>query len=498
MTMEAGMRARKRRALMLTVGGLLLVAGCTGGVPRGPSTGPAAPPSMPPAPAPSVTPSPERVLGVVWHGQEGAESADLAWLDALSLRPRPGRRLRLGQSGVAWAAAPDQSLALFAGLGDSNDGTLLVVDPRRLRRLGTIRLRQGWEWPHAWSWLGRSRVALAGSGFIEGPNGHQNAVVVTIVDPLGRRVLSQRMMAGELLASGRLPDGLVLLLGPPDGIGPARLAVVDAHGGIRSVRLPEIAAGFKGPADWNSVGASTQRAQPGLAVDAAGRRAFVVAADSPVAQVDLASLGVAWHRLERRPGLLTRLADWLLPAAEAKSVHGPVRIAAWLGGGLLAVWGHDDTEPVVSASTLERWRRPAGLQVIDTNSWTAATIDPNASGAVAAAGRLLAFGRLVGPPSSPDSSQAAVQGYGLTVFGPGDRRPVHLFGVRQVIWLQVNGNRAWVDLTASKDFFTSPDPFATDRLVGVVDLDAGRVLAQWRGRLPQLLVGGCCDEPAGW
>jgi hypothetical protein len=400
---------------------------------------------------------------------------------------------------VAWAVAPDQSLALFAGGGDSNDGRLLVVDPRRLRRLGVIRLPPDWwEWPNAWSWLGRSRVVLAGSGSSEAAGERRGAVVVTIVDPLGRRVRSQRKLSGELLASGRLPDGLVLLLGPPDGIGPARLAIVDADGGIRSVRLPGIAAGFQEPADWSSVGASGQRAQPGLAVDAAGRRAFVVAAGDPVAEVDLAGLGVTWRRLDRRPGLLARLADWLLPAAEAKAVHGPVRLAAWLGGGLLAVWGHDDSPPVVRGPVVEQWRRPAGLQVIDTRSWSVTTIHPDASAAVAARGRLLAYGRLVGPPPSPDSSQAAARGYGLTVFGPGDRRPVHLFGAQQVIWLQVNGDRAYVDLTASGDFFANADPFATDRLVGVVDLANGRVLTRWRGRLPQLLVGGCCEEPSGW
>jgi hypothetical protein len=65
------------------------------------------------------------------------------------------------------------------------------------------------------------------------------------------------------------------------------------------------------------------------------------------------------------------------------------------------------------------------------------------------------------------------------------------------MWLQVNGDRTYVDLTASSDF-TTADSLASDRLVSVVDLRAGWVLAQWRGRLLQLLAGGCCDEPSGW
>jgi hypothetical protein len=40
------------------------------------------------------------------------------------------------------------------------------------------------------------------------------------------------------------------------------------------------------------------------------------------------------------------------------------------------------------------------------------------------------------------------------------------------------------------EVYLPPDPFADERVVGVVDLQAGRVLAHWRGRLPQLLVGG--------
>jgi hypothetical protein len=204
------------------------------------------------------------------------------------------------------------------------------------------------------------------------------------------------------------------------------------------VSLPGIAAGFQEPADWDKVGASSRRAQPGLAVDPDGRRAFVVGAGDPLAVVDLRTLEVAWHRTEPRPGLLGRLADWLLPAAEAKSVHGPVRMAAWLGDGLMAVWGQDETEPVVRGPTVEQWLRPAGLRL------------------------------------------------------------VHLFGTRQVNWLQVNGGRAYVDLTPSTDRYVGHDSQATDRVVAVVDLERARVLAEWRGRLPGLLVGGCCVEPAGW
>jgi len=41
------------------------------------------------------------------------------------------------------------------------------------------------------------------------------------------------------------------------------------------------------------------------------------------------------------------------------------------------------------------------------------------------------------------------------------------------------------------------DVLAADREVAVVDLGSGRVLAEWRGRMPVLLVGGCCDGPVG-
>jgi hypothetical protein len=87
------------------------------------------------------------------------------------------------------------------------------------------------------------------------------------------------------------------------------VAVVDADGRVGTMSLPGIAAGFQEPAEWDEVGASSRRAQPGLAVD-------------------LRTLEVAW-----------------------------------LGDGLVAVWGQDETGPVVRGPTVEQWLRLPELLV---------------------------------------------------------------------------------------------------------------------------------------
>jgi hypothetical protein len=490
----------RRRVVTVAVAGLLLAGGCMAAPPLAPPADLAAPlegaaPVRMPLPAAPRGWSADRVLGVVWRGPPGAESAELGWLDALSLRPRPGRRLSLGRYGALWAVAPDGSLAVFGDGGDSDDGTVLVVDLRRLRRVGTVRLGWLWQSPFAASWLGRSGVLLAGMGVTDAPEGDLAAATVSVVDLAAGRVVARRRTVGSLLAAGRLPDGMVLLLGDAESVGPARLVVVDGDGGMRAVRLPAIAAGSLVPENPGP-GVGALRWQPGLAVDPVGRRAFVVGREAPVAEVDLRDLEVSWHWVDRRPGLLGRLAGWLLPAAQAKSVHGPVRQAAWLGGGLLAVWGQDDSEPVLRGSVVAQWSRPAGLRVVDTRTWKAVTVHANAGAVTVAGGRLLASGRLLGPPEGAGTRRPAVRAFGLTVFGPGDRRPLHLFGSRQVSWLAVSGGRAYVDLTPSSDWWVAGDSVAADREVAVVDLASGRVLAQWRGRMPEVLVNDCCQQPS--
>ena len=75
-------------------------------------------------------------------------------------------------------------------------------------------------------------------------------------------------------------------------------------------------------------------------------------------------------------------------------------------------------------------RSPPGWELIDTADWTVRQVDRHSSSAVLVAGRLLAFGTAFG--TGPGGAN---QGYGLTLYGPGDRQPVHWFGAKQVSWI---------------------------------------------------------------
>ena len=92
-----------------------------------------------------------------------------------------------------------------------------------------------------------------------------------------------------------------------------------------------------------------------------------------------------------------------------------------------------------------------------------------------AAGTLLAFGTAFG--TGQDGTN---QGYGLTLYGPGDRQPLHRFGEQQVSGAQANGDLAYVQVM---------DANLGDKAgFAVLDLRSGRVLHKGTGDLPQLLV----------
>jgi hypothetical protein len=385
-------------------------------------------------------------------------ATELARLDPRTLRPLPGGRLKLTGSWPLLAVAPDRSTAILG----SESGDLTIIDLVHLRRLGAVKTDLPGAIFFGWGWVGRSRLLLIDTS-------QQAATEVLAVDVSTRRMVHQQRFNGVVQGYARLPSGLALLVTPANEIGRARLVVADADAGLRTVTLTEINAGFKQFDDTDGSGPRMEQAVPGIAADPAGRRVYVVPGGGPVAEVDLASLQVTYHRLGRSASPLQRLARWWAPPAEAKIISGPSRNALWLGAGQLAVAGYDG-----SAEGHHR-EIPSGLELIDTATWAVRQVDRRSSSAVLAAGRLLAFGTAFG--TGPDGAN---QGYGLTLYGPGDRQPVHRFGAKQVSWIQVNGDLAYVQLMDAN--LSNLEGYA------VVDLRSGRLLDKGTGSVPELLV----------
>jgi hypothetical protein len=449
----------------LAVSTLVVMAACSTGTPTpgggggGPTTAAPLPAAVTLPPAPSGRPA----AGLIGAVVSDPGSIFLARLDPTTLRPLPGPRVRLEVNMVGWSVSPDRSLAV---IGDGNDnGLVQVVDLGAMRSLGTVQVDIGAS-AEASAWLGRRRVAVLAGDSAGAPE-------VVLVDPVARQVLARHKLAGVVSAVGHLPDGLVVLLTPYQAIGPARLAVVGRQGTVRTVTLGRVAAGFRPPKVEGPDAVGHQRGA-GLAVDPAGRRAFVVAPGAPVAEVGLDDLKVTYHALDRPASPLTRLRRWLLPAAEAKAVDGPWRQARWAGGGLLAMTAGEQRVAHDAKGEPVQRDRIAGVELVDTARWRVYDLHPTASRVDYQGGRLL----LSGGTWDSDATSATPRGAGLTVYGPGDRRPLHLLGHQFVDKVTVRGDLAYVWLTR-------------DQAGGyaVVDLRSGKTLHADDGDPPILLLG---------
>jgi hypothetical protein len=451
---------------------LLLMAGCTAlgpdasrkaATPATSGTAPAATLSLPPGPAARSAGGP--VMAVL--GDPGRE---LVQLDPSSLRPLPGRRLALTDTVAGYAWSPDRSTLV---LGDTDTDALFLIDARRMRVLGKLWLDVP-NSPQWFGWLGPRRLLAVVDQPLRDPDAKLGDTAVVLVDPQARRVLRRQNLHGGVQTAVFAGDRAVLLTTPSQGIGMAGLAVVDDQGTVRSVPLRAISAGYKEPTGQGSSEGVTERREVGLTVDRAGGRAFVVAAGTPVAEIDLATLHVTYHGLSQPASFLQRLAGWFVPAAEAKLTSGPLRSACWLGDGLLAIWGSDARvvkdaggEPTVKET-------PSGLKLVDTRSWTVTPLHPEATAVRWHDGRLLAFGVRWYEQERPG-------GIGLTIYGPGDRRPLQPVKHRPVDELDVNGDLAYAITWGSSDLRKSE--------VAVVDLPRGRVRTTIRGEPPYLLLG---------
>ena len=352
-------------------------------------------------------------------------SARLAFVDAVSLEP-VGRTVELGRYGWPSARSPDGSRLVLAA---QQPAGLRLVDLHRMRAVGALSLR-GHSDVEALAWVSSRRVLVAGSHFVEG------------VDPQARRVLWTRTWPQSYEGVERSAHGLVFLVPSATGIGPTTLVYVDANGEARSVLLDRIQSGFhQDDRDDAFIG---EGRRPGLAIDMAGNRAFVVGAGDPLAEVDLGAMSVAYHGG---------------PRALAKALRGPTRTARWLGNGFIAVTGEDSRAWIDAQGHEQEIDTPAGLTLVDTGDWTSRRIDSTSAGVAVGDGLMLGYSW------SWDSTTGKASGTGLVGYAlEGTRRFHVLQGALGLVQVGSGIGYAW------------PSADTADGRVSLVDLATGHLL----------------------
>lgn len=296
---------------------------------------------------PSSAPSAEPVLAATGDAAEGTK---LRWVDGRTLEPIDGRSVTMPFFAGAAERSPDGSmLALGASEGDG----VQLVDVERMRSLGTVDVG-GADFVERLHWV-QPDLLLASLGGLPSRAASLN--------PETRQVLSVKDLGGTVLYSQPTEEGLVFLVAPSSGIGQARLVVFDGNG-FRTAQLTEIRAGWE-QIEGTEEDYQARQSVPALAVDPSGARALVIPAGDRVAEVDLATMQVAYHDLSEPVSLFGRLRDWLEPAAQAKGMDGPDRNAVWLPSGLVAVSGSHYS---MDGESFEM--TPAGLALIDPADWS--------------------------------------------------------------------------------------------------------------------------------
>lgn len=270
------------------------------------------------------------------YGLQGSQAdGRLVRVNPTTLRTL-GPALRVGAFTAERALSPDgRTIALVS----QQRPVVRLVDLERLRVLGDARLADEGE-IHALRWTERGLVAV-----VDPPRGSK----LVWLDPERRRVTRVLRYRGEL-ADFRLAAGRIVVVEWPAGrVGPVRLNVVDSDGRARSIRVDRIAGG------WARRGNDVVRvAEPGLAVDPAGERAWLADADGEICEVALESLSV-------RCNVVRTLAKVGTPWSR--------RQLKLVAEGTLALSGWEKPEAGPRAA------RSIGLWLVDTSTWRRRLVD---------------------------------------------------------------------------------------------------------------------------
>jgi hypothetical protein len=313
-------------------------------------------------------------LGTYMSGRgDGAfEATRLLSLDPRTLRPvgalKLGDAVAGGATGSTFVFSPDHGTLVFGGY---NFGELLFVDPSRLkmlRRLKVVKLREPSDadieiagWPR--------RDLLVAVSSLDGAWWAPHPAEVLLIDAGRGRVIRRVPVRGAVDGGTRTRDGTVVLLRTPATSGgvergiPA-LVTVSPRGRIRTLPLPSLNLDGR---ERVRLGDTTFRAERTAAIATDGnRRVFVVAAGRPIAEVDVPTLSVRYHRV-RIPDIRFS-APPLLPGTAGVHLRFS-RGAAWLGGHLLAISGEDELPAEAGDPILGHRLEPIRVQLLDTSTW---------------------------------------------------------------------------------------------------------------------------------
>jgi hypothetical protein len=360
----------------------------------------------------------------------------LVRIHSRTLRPL-GRPVRTFRGAHCPVFSPDgHTIACTTSLRERS--RIQFVDVVRWRSLGVARV--GGQMPLRAGWLSDDRL-LAFSTW--GPGRRR----LLVVDSRRREVVARRAFPGFVMDSLAVPGGYALMLEPRDGIGPARIVLVDPAGGVRTIQLDRIRAGG---ADREPHGLDLN---PGLTADPDGGRLYVVAARGLlVAEIELASGAVSYHALDASDASAASAAtaDVGVTAAiggvgvtgdvEARAAKGNFdvwsRSAAWIGDGRFAVTG--DHHPPVRGQQAPSGPVPFGIRIVDTSDWSIDTLDPRPDQVQVTGGTVLALGtRWFGDPPRPDST-------GLLAFDGAGHRLFTRFRDKDVTIAATRGHLAYV------------------------------------------------------
>ena len=373
-------------------------------------------------------------------------------------------RLYLSGDATSWAYCPDRSLLAVATQDDALGSAIRFFDPVAVKQLAKTTL--GFGYVAGLTWVSPSRLLAVLD------ESEQQRLELAWIDLIGPKpeIALRKTLPYSLAGSHAIGRNLALLVAPSQGIGPAKLLVVDAAGAVRTTVPLQILAGSK-PVDASDQSRVLLRTEwPAFVADPSGNAAYVIPAAGAVARVDLSSLAVTYHALARPVPLLGRVHDWIEPRAEAKEIDGSERHGQWLGSGVIAVSGTDGQPYTDKNGQTQARVRPSGLQLIDTNSWATRMLDPGADSFTVTKNVLRATG------AAFDTGTGRHTSMGLSVYGFDAQKRFHLFGRKSAGVTAIWGGRGYVSVNASP-------------MLRVIDVRSGKILRKRRTPVPELLLG---------